>query len=403
MSSGRCLVCARPEVERLLELGPQPVTNRFPDTDDEAEFSHPMTFGACRDCGTAQLLEFPPASELKPVCDWITYNEPEPHLDGLADRLAALPGIGPDSVVLAITAKDDSLLRRLNERGISKTRRLDPKADLGEDDPRAFVETIQGLLTPEKALRLAEKIGRADLVIARHIFEHAHAPAQFFAALCALAKPGGRVVLEAPDCGRALRDHDYSMLWEEHSLYLTPATFRRTVESFGAEIERFETHPYALEDSLVIVARPGKNRGEPAPAAEAKAALEQARRFAGGLAEKRRVTREWARKAAGDGGKLALFGAGHLAAVWINALGLRDMIAFVVDDNANKKGRRMPGSRLPILGSDALNDPKVSWTLMAFHPGAEDAVIAKNRAFTERGGRFVSIFPGSPRSLEAAK
>lgn len=395
------MVCARPEVERLLELGPQPVTNRFPETEAEVEFTHPLTFGACHACGTAQLLEFPPASELKPICDWITYNEPEPHLDGLADRLAALPGIGPDSVVLAITAKDDSLLRRLNERGISKTRRLDPKMDLDEADQRAFVETIQGLLTPEKAKRLAERAGRADLVIARHIFEHAHAPAAFFAALDELTKPGGRIVLEAPDCGRALRDHDYSMLWEEHSLYLTPNTFRRAVESFGADIERFETHPYALEDSLVVVARPGRGRVEAAPAKEAAAALEQARQFAGGLDEKRRLTRAWARKAAGDGGKLALFGAGHLAAVWINALGLRDLIAFVVDDNANKKGRRMPGSRLPIVGSDALRDPNVSWTLMAFHPGSEEAVIAKNRAFLERGGRFVSIFPGSPRSLEA--
>lgn len=398
----RCLVCSRPEVERLLELGPQPVTNRFPHTADESEFAHPMTFGACRSCGTAQLLDFPPASELKPLCDWIAYNEPEPHLDGLADRLAALPGIGPDSVVLGVTAKDDSLLRRLRERGISGTRLLDPREDLGEPDPRAFVETIQGLLTPQRTRLVAERRGRADLVIARHIFEHAHDPASFFDALAELIKPGGRIVLEAPDCGRALRDRDYSMLWEEHSLYLTADTFARAVKTFGADIERFENHPYALEDSMVVVARPAPRLGEPPEAPEAKAALEQARRYATGLDEKRRRLRAWALEAARDGGKLALFGAGHLGAVWINVLGLRDLIAFIVDDNAHKKGLRMPGSRLPIVGSDALLDPKVSWALMAFHPGSEESVIAKNRAFTERGGRFASIFPGSPRSLEAA-
>ena len=401
MTEHPCLVCARPGVERLLELGPQPITNRFPRTVTEPEFAHPMTFGACPACGTAQLIEFPPAAELKPLCDWITYNEPEPHLDGLADRLAAMPGIGPDSIVLGATTKDESLLRRLRERGIRSARLLDPREDLDEHDQRAFVETIQSLLKPERARLIAQRRGLADVVIARHIFEHAHTPAEFFRALAALVKPGGRIVLEAPDCGRALHDCDYSMLWEEHSLYLTADTFTRAVESFGARIERFERHPYALEDSMVIVAIPAAGR-KPADSPGAAAAFDQARRFADNLDEMRLRLRAWARRAARDGGKLAMFGAGHLGAVWINALGLSDVISFVVDDNAHKKGLRMPGSRLPIVGSDALLDPKVSWALMAFHPGSEEAVIAKNRAFTDRGGRFASIFPGSPRALEAA-
>lgn len=396
-AAGPCLGCGRPLVRRLLELGPQPVCNRFPRTAEEPEYSHPMTFGACRGCGLAQLAELPPASELKPRVDWITYNEPEPHLDGLADRLAALPGLGAGSAALGVTSKDDSLLRRLRERGVGRTRILDIARDLGEPDPRAFAETVQGLLTPELARRVAARHGRADLVIARHIFEHAHAPRTFLAALYELAKPGGRVVLEAPDCSRCFDALDFSTLWEEHSLYLTPETFRACLESSGAEVEAFESHPYALEDSMVAVARAGAG-----PAREPKTdsgAFERAERFARGLEPRRRDVRAWAERASRDG-KLALFGAGHLGAVWLNLMGAGNRFAFVVDDNAHKKGLRMPGSRLPIVGSEALRDGGVAWALAAFQPGAEDAVIAKNRAFIERGGRFASIFPGSPRAIE---
>lgn len=394
-----CLVCRADRVEPLLDLGPQPITNRFPLDEREREHLHPLVFGACRACGTAQLIAPPPAAELRPRVDWITYNEPEPHLDGLAERLAKLPGVGPSSVVVGVSGKDDSLLRRLRERGVARTRILDAAEDLGETDRRAFVETIQALLTPEKARAIAARRGGADLVIARHIFEHAGDPAAFARALFALAKPGGLVVVEAPDCTRSLAARDYTMLWEEHSLYLTPETFRHAVELSGGAIELEEVHPYALENSIVLVARAGAAPGA-APGAEAGFAAAKA--FANGFELRKSELRAWIEQASLSG-RIAMFGAGHLGAVWLNALGVADKISFVIDDNPHKRGRRMPGSRLPILGSEALLDDGVAWALMAFSPDAEDRVMAKNAPFHGRGGRFASIFPGSPNSFEPAR
>jgi hypothetical protein len=403
MSAKTCLVCRRPSVEILLDLGPQPVCNRFPKNESETELLHPMRFGACAECGVLQLADMVSPKELKPLCDWITYNEPEPHLDGLADRLRALPGVGPETVFGAVSSKDDSLLRRLEQRGIAKTWRLDTQQDLGEPAAGVGVETIQALLTPAKAREIAAKRGRADVIIARHIFEHAHDVAGFFSALAELAKPGGRIILEAPDCVRALAESDCSALWEEHSLYLTPESFRGVVEALGGRVELYEQHPYALENSMVLVA---KSAGTPdlAPLkARAAESVSAARRYAAGIAEKGRELRAWADSVTAGGSKIAVFGAGHLGALWVNALGLQKKIAFFVDDNPNKKGLRMPGSRLPILGSESLQDPQVTWALMAFSPDAEEKVMAKNAAFAARGGRFASIFPGSKRALKAVQ
>lgn len=391
-----CLVCREKRVEPLLDLGPQPITNRFPLDASEPEHLHPLRFGACRACGTAQLIAPPSAADLKPRVDWITYNEPEPHLNGLADRLARLPGVGPSSVVLGVSGKDDSLLRRLRERGVPQTRILDAAEDLGENDGRAFVETIQALLTPARASAIAARRGAADLVIARHIFEHAGDPVAFAQALFALAKPGGRVVFEAPDCSRSLAARDYTMLWEEHSLYLTPETFRRAVELAGGTIELEEVHPYALENSIVLVARAGAAR---APGPDGTAGFAAAKAFADGFAQRKRELRGWAERTSAAGA-IAMFGAGHLGAVWLNVMGLSDKIAFVIDDNPHKRGRRMPGSRLPIVGSEALLDGRVAWALMAFSPDAEERVMAKNSAFSARSGRFVSAFPGSPNAFK---
>ncbi len=395
-----CLVCRKIEVELLLDLGEQPLCNRFPKSAAEPEYTHPMRWGACASCGVAQLLSPPPAGELKPHCDWITYNEPEPHLDGLADRILKMPGIGPNSAICGVSPKDESLLRRLRERGVKNAWGIDPQNDLGESDSRAFVETVQTRLTVGAASAIAAIHGPADLVIARHIFEHCHEPTEFFEALKTLAKPGGRVLIEVPDCERAMRDSDYIMLWEEHSLYLTAGTFRATIQTLGGAVEHFEEHPYALENSLVAVA---KLDAKQEPSAKSRdAALALARGFAAGLDEKRRELKSWAGGVLDVGGKIAVFGAGHLGTVWVNLMGLGAQISCFIDDNPNKKGLRMPGSRLPILGSDALDRENITWALMAFNPESEDKVIAKNPAFIKRGGKFASILPGSPRALSVA-
>ena len=71
-----------------------------------------------------------------PPHDWITYNEPEGHLDELVDTLMALPGVGPGAVAGGVSFKDDSTLARLERKGL-QTWRLDLHEDLGVSDRRS--------------------------------------------------------------------------------------------------------------------------------------------------------------------------------------------------------------------------------------------------------------------------
>ena len=98
-------------------------------------------------------------------------------------------------------------------------------------------------------------------------------------------------------------------------------------------------------------------------------------------------------------GRIAVLGAGHLAGAFVKLYGLADRIDFVVDDSPHKHGLFMPRSRLPILPSSELVARDINLCLMTVRPEIEDAVAAKNAAFTARGV-LASVFPDSPYALD---
>lgn len=385
-------------MELLRDFGPHPICNRYLTAVDAPEFSHPMVIGQCGACGLVQTLDPVPAAELVPAVDWIAYNEPEGHLDAVAETLATLPGLKPGAVCAGVSFKDDTLLARLQKRGFG-TWRLDMEGDLGITKKGCGVESIQGRLDLVRAAAITAKRGGADLVIARHILEHAHDLRGFIAAVRTLAKPGGYVVFEVPDCTLAFDLKDITTLWEEHTVYFTPATFQSTVTAGGAALVNFASHPYPFENCLVGVTRTGADAPVQLTAEALAAEQARARAFAAALPARRAELRRFLTDFRARHGKIAVLGAGHLACTWIYLHGLAEFVEFLADDNPHKQNLFLPGARLPIRGSASLLTENIKLCLLAVSPEAEPKVIARNQEFVQRGGRIASIFPASRNAL----
>ena len=396
-----CYLCRNASVKRLLEFKQQPICNRFLADQQALQYRHDLVVGQCHACGLVQLLDPIPARELIPPYDWITYNEPEGHLDRLAEILAGLPGLTSQSVIAGISFKDDSMLRRMKERGFSNCWCISQETDAGIIEKRAGVETLQDRLTPEQADVVLRHHPVADILIMRHVLEHAFQPLRLIEVLHKLLKSEGYLVLEVPDCSQALANGDYTTLWEEHGLYFTAETFRSGLTWAGLEPVMVECFPYPFENSLVAVARfGGQTHGEfPAPnvlAQERKRADEFAQAFVTVRNKIRNCLTEHCRQ----NGRIAVFGAGHLACAFINFLELQDLVECVVDDHPKKKGMFMPGSALPICGSEELLSRKITLCLLSLSPESEDKVIARNQAYIQQGGQFASIISASKHALK---
>jgi hypothetical protein len=397
--STRCQACGHESLSPLLDVGEHPVANRFLARPDDKEAIHRLALGQCEDCATIQLMMPIPASELQPLVDWVSYREPEAHLDAFVDIVVAALALSPASSVVGISVKDDTTLERLRKRGFAQVWRLDPKRDLGIEESTVGVETVQCRLTPEVCGALTRRRGFADLVVVRHLLEHAEELGRFIGGLLALLAPQGRVLIEIPDSTRNLQIRDYTVIWEEHSFYFTQQTLLGALAHHGLHVIESVRYPYPYEDALCVIVQ--RHNCQPHPVTTGALAVERkfgqdfGNDFAKVKGNVRSALESWRR----EKGKIALFGAGHLSCAFINYFSLGDLVEFVVDDNPHKRGLFMPGARLPVVGSEALRTSEISLCLFGLAPENEDKVIRLNHAFADGGGTFGSILRGSKRAF----
>ena len=380
-----CYVRAAPGLFGVFDAGLQLIGNRFLKSPDTFEAAYPLRVMQCVACEMLQMREPFPAEELLPAYDWVTYIELEDHLDELAETMCALPGIGPEPVVAGVSFKDYTTLDRLTRLCVKHRWRLDLREHLLLDwvNGGHGAETLQAHLTEDAAWCIAARRGAADILLVRHVAEHAYDPDEFLRAFTALIKPGGWVVIEVPDSQRALGAGDCTTLWEEHTLYYTAATFQQSPRIVGLESVFFGNYVYPFENSLVAilkVAPPG--RADAAVNAEEWA---RGTGFGSRLAPRRAAFWKNSRELSPDQGRVAMFGAGHLAATFLKVMNAPGLIYFVIDDNPNKRGLFKPGSRMPLVGSPApLDSTNVKLCLLGLNLLVEKEVMYRQAAFTAR-------------------
>ncbi|HET6423544.1 MAG TPA: methyltransferase domain-containing protein, partial [Planctomycetaceae bacterium] len=229
-----CRICRHEELSFELNLGAAAFCVEAPCSAEAARAipKHPFRLGSCPACGVIQLIDLPPLKALQPAEHAILYRDPERHLDDLARATAALLP-SPNAQIVGMSYKDAPFLEWLSSLGFKAGRVLDRQADWGFTQAREGIETLQAHCTPAWAEGIRAKLGPIDLLVVRHVLEHAHDPPAFLAACRRLVEPQGRVLFEVPGCDTEFARGDCGALWEEHVSYFTADSLRATLALHG--------------------------------------------------------------------------------------------------------------------------------------------------------------------------
>ena len=393
MKPHACSACAAPLPLTGLNLGSLPLSHDLETKSESAPHrSIPFHLVQCQQCALVQTLEPVPADTLVPRDKWISFSEPEEHLDDLASQILSIAPLGNGSSIAGISSKDDSLLQKLANSNRAASWRIDPSKDTAFHGNTAGVAWIQDSFDPTLATRLLTTHGPSDIIVARHFLEHVRDIPRVVAAFRTLLKPGGHLVLEVPDCGQGIRSGDTSILWEEHHLCFTPVTLTRSLSLAGLEVVRSSEFHFPNETCLTAIATaPLETTSSTTPPSPTE--FDCFENYVAGFTERRlrvqHLMETWRTK-----GRIAIYGAGHHANTFLHALDTTRHIDAVIDDNPHKLGKYMPGTSIPILPSERLSFPDFAVCLSSLGFAPEKRIAAASSAFTDAGGSFYSIFPG---------
>tara|TARA_B110000003_G_scaffold265608_1_gene291660 strand:- start:317 stop:1495 length:1179 start_codon:yes stop_codon:yes gene_type:complete len=378
----------------LIDAGSHPIAHRFLEDPDSMEFVHPYQLWFSEKSGLIQVVDPVSASELYSNYFCLSSWKSTPHISQLLHIIKEEVCLGTDASIIEIASNDGSFLAELKAAGYNNLQGIEPASDAVEASLRRAIPVIQDYLTVETAVSLSQQLGQYDCLIARHVMEHIADLDDFCEAIVLMLKPGATLLIEVPDFGYCLDTLDYSGLWEEHVNYFTYPVLKSQLARFGIEVVDYQNARFSGTAMILVC----KFTGERIPYSATVVDDERKRAYAfrdnwPTFCQRLQDEVDDLKEA---NGSVPIWGAGCRTCALVNFSGVQG-ISYFVDDQSDKQGKLMPGSRLPIYPRQKLLDEGVKVCLLGVNYENEDKVIKKATQDGLEDVNFISIHPPSHR------
>ncbi|MGI5212320.1 methyltransferase domain-containing protein, partial [Plantactinospora sp. CA-290183] len=236
MSAASCRLCAAALTETFVDLGMSPLCESYLPAErlDSAETFYPLHVRICANCLLVQLPAYVPGEDIfSDYAYFSSYSDSwVAHARRYADTMTESLGLGPESLVTEVASNDGYLLQHFVARGVPVLG-VEPAGNVAEAARGRGVRTEVRFLGAESGAELADRYGRADLVVANNVYAHVPDLLGFTAGLAALVKPTGLLTCEFPHLLRLIERRQYDTIYHEHYQYLTLRTAQRALGTAG--------------------------------------------------------------------------------------------------------------------------------------------------------------------------
>lgn len=405
MKISACRSCASSELWPVLSLGDTPLANSYllPAALSEPEPRFPLDLVLCPRCSLLQITEtVPPEVLFRDYLYFSSFSDTmQKHAADLARRLTAELGLGPSSLAAEVASNDGYLLQHYLGAGVPVLG-IEPARNIAERARQRGIRTIDEFFGAEQAQKIADGGERADVIHAHNVLAHVADLNGFVEGFRRLLAPNGVVVNESPYIGPFLEHVEYDTIYHEHLCYYSLTALDALFRAHDLVIvnaEKIAIHGGSLRIFARHAAHPD---ARPGPAVQALLAEEEAwgvrtrapyERFAQQVERVRREVRAKIRELRQQGKRVAAYGAAAKGSTLLNTIGLEaGDIEFVCDRSPYKQGRVMPGVHIPIVSADELAARQPDYCLLLAWNFA-DEILQQQRAFREKGGKFILPLP----------
>jgi SAM-dependent methyltransferase len=304
-----------------------------------------LVLGFCRDCGFIGNLRF--SSKLARYTEG--YEEQQsfsPRFNEFAKSLASglveRHNLHGKTIVEIGCGKGDFLVM-LCELGNNKGVGIDPTYMPGRHEEAAVknVSFIRDFYTEKYASYTG------DMVCSRHALEHIPDTGHFMETVRRAIgdKTSTVVFFELPDVERVLHECAFWDIYYEHCSYFTLGSLARLFRRTG-----FDVTDLAKEfdgQYLLLEAKPSTNGHRSAPLKQEESVEDLAKAVSDFQKNYDATVRRWKNtvQTAHEGGKrVVIWGSSSKCVAFLNTIGIKDEVEFIVDINTYRQGKYLPGS-----------------------------------------------------------
>jgi SAM-dependent methyltransferase len=400
-----CRHCAAPLDLTFVDLGYAPPSNAYlsPKQLNAPELTFPLRVKVCRSCRLVQTEDYAEADALF-ASDYAYFSSTSKgwlaHAKAYAGMITERLGLGPDSHVIEVASNDGYLLKNFVKAGIPCLG-VEPTDSTAEAAEALGIPVIREFFGEALGRRLAAEGRAADLICGNNVYAHVPDINDFTRGLAAVLKPQGVITLEFPHLAQLLRQTQFDTIYHEHFSYLSLLAVQRIFTAAGLrvfDVDHLPTHG----GSLRIYGCLETAMHEAAPAVDAcledecGMGLDTDAPYLGFQTRADAVKNGLLRfllDARAEGKSVAAYGAAAKGNTLLNYAGVKpDLLPFVCDAAEAKQGKLMPGSHIPILVPDTLEENRPDYVLI-LPWNIADEVRAQLAHLAEQGTRFVTAVP----------
>ena len=390
----------------LADLGSTPISNDFlrPEAVLSAEPYYPLRVFVCRNCRLAQLQDFFQSSDLFRE-DYTYFSSFSSswleHSKRYAEQTSKRFDLDSSSRVVEIASNDGYLLQYFKQAGINVLG-VEPCQSVADVAIKERNIPTEVMFFGEKAAHvLLDRGFTADLMAANNVFAHVPDITDFAKGFSILLKPQGVATFEFPHLLNLIQLNQFDTIYHEHFSYLSLLAAEHIFEAAGLrvfDVEKLPTHGGSLR---LFVCHTDDPRVEE-PGLKAVRDIELAAgmdddalylNFAESVRETKRNLLDLLCDLKRQGKTIVGYGAPAKGNTLLNYCGIgRDFLEFTTDRSPHKQGLYLPGTRIEVKASEAIEELKPDYVLI-LPWNLKDEVIDQMNIVRTWGGKFIIPIP----------